>query len=52
MKTLCETEGHFYITTLQGKSKRCTYCGQRRMWWSRESFSSIRAAIMLHRVAF
>lgn len=28
-KTLCETQGHEYSTTLEGVTNRCVYCGAR-----------------------
>lgn len=51
MKTMCQTDGHFYIRTAHTVSTHCFYCTKRRMPWSRESFASLRALVALRKLS-
>lgn len=47
MKTFCQTEGHSYVHTAQGKSNRCLECHELRLPWHKESEASIRAGVSM-----
>lgn len=34
MKTLCQTEGHHFITTTQGTLNKCAYCKHRKEFFN------------------
>lgn len=50
MKSMCQTDGHFYVRTIETVSSRCFYCSKLRMPWHRESFASIRELVALRKL--
>lgn len=47
MKTFCQTEGHSYVYTSQGKSSRCMECHELKLPWHKESEASVRAGLSM-----